>query len=379
MAGICSVVAQEDLSDEELDALMNDEAALDAWLEEEFTGWDFTAFVRTGLGHSDNVLLATVNPLEGEYLRTDLELLLMRFPDDNGEFFSFVSGSDLRYPNVEDADKEQIWLWDTEWKRYLGDRINANFIAQYIFFNQILDLSLSERQVSRQRVEYQGYGLGGELEFDAGGQNILSLGLTGFKEDYKEVLGQNWKGVLELGVRRPLWQNSEWEATLGKDVLDYDDRVQRDEFGRPLDETLLKTYRSSASLEYIQQWGKKRAIESILKLEYLENRDNGSGYYDFDQWSFEASIEGTWSRFEASLSLGHDDSEFLVQRAERFSTTPRMKDDYFAELFFKKDLSKRYSVYLMLEYEDSQSNVQVEEYDALSGSIGLQINLWGDP
>lgn len=376
---IASLPAQDEISDEELEALLADDKALDAWLEEEFSGWDFSAFARVGMGHSDNVLLATVNPQSGDYLRSELELFLTRFPDDNGEFFSFLTGTDLRYSGVEDADKEQLWLFDTEWTRYVADRINAKFIAQYIFFDQILDLSLTERDVQRQRIEYNGYGLGSELEFDAGNTNVLSLGLMGYKEDYKEVLGENWKGVLDLGWRRALWQNSRIKTELSKDVRDHDSRVQRDVFGRPIEGALLKTDRTSGSIELTQEWGKNKNIDSSIELKYLENSDNGSGYNDFDQWSLDISLEGVWGGFESLLSVGVDHSEFLIQRAERFSPTPREKEDFFAEVFLKKQLMKRLSIYLLLDYEDSQSNVVEEEFDAFSGSLGFQLNFWGEP
>ena len=293
-ASIISLSAQDEISDEELEALLSDDDALDVWLEEEFGGWDFSAFARLGMGHSDNVLLATVNPQSGDYLRSELELFLTRFPDDNGEFFSFLTGTDLRYSGVEDADKEQLWLFDTEWTKYVADRINAKFIAQYTFFDQILDLSLTERDISRQRIEYNGYGLGSELAFDAGNTNVLSAGLMGYKEDYKDVLGENWKGVLDLGWRRALWQSSKIETELSKDVRDHDDRVQRDNFGRPIEGALLKTERTSASIELSQDWGKNGNINSAIELKYLENRDNGSGYYDYDQWAIDVSLEGEW-------------------------------------------------------------------------------------
>lgn len=371
--------AQDDLTDKELDALLADEGALEEWLESEFTGWDFTSFLRAGWGYSDNVLLATVNPQEGQYLRSDLELFLMRYPDDKGEFFSYLTGTDIRYSGVEDADKEQLWLFDTEWTRYLGDKVNATFIGQYIYFDQILDLSLTERQETRQRIKYSGYGLGTELEYDAGSQNILTLKLMGNREDFREVLGKNWKGVFDLAWRRPIWPHSDLEFSLNKDIRDYDDRVQRDQFGRPVEGTILKSDRDAAALKYIQQWGKKQQIETILKLQYLENRDNGSGYYDYDQWSLGLSFDGQWQGFEATLDVGFDQSEFLIQKAERFGTELRKKDDAVAELFLKKDLSRRFSVYLLLEYEESRSNVDEDEYDAYSGSLGFQIDLWGNP
>jgi hypothetical protein len=376
---IISLLGQDEISDEELEALLSDEDALEAWLEAELTGWDFSAFTRVGAGHSDNVLLATVNPQSGDYLRSELEVFLTHFPDNNGEFFSYLNGTDIRYFGVEDADKEQLWLSDTEWTRYINDRINAKFIAQYIFFDQILDLSISERDVSRQRIEYNGYGLGNKWEYDAKNTNVLSLGFMGYKEDYKEVLGQDWKGVLDLGWRRAIWKTSKIEVELTKDIRDHDDRVQRDQFGRAVPGTLLKTDRTFGSVELTQEWGKDRNMDVGLELRYLENRDNGIGYNDFDQWSFDASLDGEWGGFEASLNLGINQTDFIIQKARRFGTEVRKREDFFGEFFLKKKLMKRFSVYLLAEYEESHSNVVEDEYDALSGSLGIQLDIWGQP
>ena len=119
-----NVLKAQEISDAELDALLEDPDALDAWLEEEFTGWDFSALGRVGWGRSDNVLLATVNPQTGDYVRSEFEMFLTKLPDDSGEFFSYLSLTDLRYSGVEDADKEQMFLSSTQWKRYLSDRLS---------------------------------------------------------------------------------------------------------------------------------------------------------------------------------------------------------------------------------------------------------------
>jgi hypothetical protein len=189
-----AAIAQNDLSDEELDRLFEDDEALERWLEEEFTGWNFSSFARMGWGYSDNILLATVNPQSGDYLRSEVEMFLTRLPDDNGEFYAFLSGTALRYSGVEDADKEQVWLLDSKWRRFLSDTFSGSLRAQYAYFDQILDLSLTERQQTRQRVQYQGYGLGGELEFSPVGSNVYTLETMLKREDFSEILGSDWLG-----------------------------------------------------------------------------------------------------------------------------------------------------------------------------------------
>ena len=378
ISSLSLVFSQDDLSDEELDALLADEDALNAWLEAEFSGWDFTAFGRLGWGRSNNVLLATVNPQSGNYLRTDFEMFLAHLPDENGEFYTYLMITDLRYSGVEDADKEQLFLSNTEWKRYLGDRLSGTLKAQYVYFDQILDLSLTERQETRQRVQYHGYGVGAESEYKANGNNDLSLGFLVLREEYAEVLGQNWMGRLELEWERPIWLGAELSAKLREEKRDYDDRSQRDKFGRPIEGDRLKMKRSSATIEVSRDWGKSNAVNTAFEVRFLKNRDNGSGYYDFDQWSVDVSIDGDWRGIEARVAVGVDDSKFLIQPVERFSSIPRTKKDYWGELFFRKQFMKRLSVYLLLEYEESNSNVLTDEYDALSGSLGFQIDIWGE-
>ncbi len=130
--------------------------------------------------------------------------------------------------------------------------------------------------------------------------------------------------------------------------------------------------------EISRDWSKDQAIESTFGIRFLSNRDNGVGYYDYDQWTLDFSLEGEWKGFEARVSVGVDDSEFLVQTVERFNPIPRTKKDSWGELFLRKGLGKRWSIYLLAEYEDSNSNVIIDEYDALSGSLGFQFELWGE-
>ncbi len=377
-APLFPIKAQNDLSDKELDELMADDTALEAWLENESSEWGFSALARTGIGYSDNVLLATVNPQSGDYLWADLELLLNRYPDDNGEFYAYIAGTDIRYSGVEGADKEQLWLFDTEWKRNLTDQISGTLKSQYVFFDQIIDLSLNEREVARQRIQYHGYGAGTDVDYRAGKSNVFTVGLMAFQEDYAEVLGQNGRRIIDLKWERSNWKGLDITAEIGTDRRDHDDRVQRDQFGRPIDELLITT-RGSGLVDISKDWGKTGNIQSSFEFKYLENRDNGSGYYDYDQWALNISLDGEWEGIESNLTLGVEESNFLVQKAERFGVTPFSKTDYWAELIISKQLMKRISAYIMLEHEESQSNIEDGEYSAFSASFGFQINFLGEP
>jgi len=134
--------------------------------------------------------------------------------------------------------------------------------------------------------------------------------------------------------------------------------------------------RNSAALEFSRDLGTEKQLESAIEVKFLRNRDNGVGYYDYDQWSVDLSLEGEWKGYEARAALGVDESKFLIQTVERFNPLPRKKKDYWAELFFRKQLSSRWSVYLLAEYEKSSSNVVTDEYDAFSGSIGIQFDFF---
>ncbi len=373
------VAGQKDLSDEALEALLDDEEALETWLDEEFSGWDFSSNAKVGWGYSDNVLLATVNPQSGDYLHTELELFLLKFPDEKGEFFAFLNGRDLRYFDVDGADKDQILLIDAEWKRYLTDSLTGALEGQYIFLDQVLDLSLSDRDVSRERIQYNGYGIGGDLLFSPlESNNKFSLETMALHEDFQEVLGENFLGRIELSWERPMWQDAKFKGELRSEIRDYDSRSARDAFGRPVDGPLLETKRNSATLDVTQGWGKEKFLSSSFQVKYSENRDNGSGYYDYDQWALEFSLDGDWEGIESRFSIGVDESKFLIQRADRFSPEPREKIDYIAEFFVRKELWKRISVYLLGNYEESTSNVVEDEYNVFSASLGFQIDLWGD-
>ncbi|MDG2166551.1 MAG: hypothetical protein P8L44_01320 [Opitutales bacterium] len=369
-----NVLKAQEISDAELDALLEDPDALDAWLEEEFTGWDFSALGRVGWGRSDNVLLATVNPQTGDYVRSEFEMFLTKLPDDSGEFFSYLSLTDLRYSGVEDADKEQMFLSSTQWKRYLSDRLSGVLKAQYVYFDQILDLSLTERQEARERIQFHGYGLGSDLEYLFTQDDELTFGFIVLREEYAEVLGNDWLGRLEFEWERPFWLSTELSAKLRAEKRDYDERSQRDIFGRSVEGDRLKVNRNSAMIELSKSWGKQKLLESALEVRFLRNRDNGVGYYDYDQWSIDLSLEGEWKGFEARAGIGLDDSEFLIQTVERFNPLPRKKKDYWGELFLRRELGGRWSIYLLAEFEESNSNVVTDEYDVLSGSLGFQID-----
>jgi len=373
--------AQEDMTDDEIEALLEDEEAFDAWLIEESTIWDFSAFARTGWGSSDNVLLATVNPERGNFLRTDLELFLTKYPDEKGEFLSFISGSDIRYSGIEDADKEVLWLFNNEWKRYLSEQYTLSLDAQYVYFNQILDLSISEREEVpiRQRIEYHGYGLGSGMEYATSATNSFFLNVMLTREEFVQVLGQDWLGRAELAWERSIWSGGEITTKLLRDHRDYDDRLQRNSFNfREIGDAPLKDNRTSLSVELEQGWGELKDLTAAIEVRYLENRENGAGFYDYDQWTVDFSLFGIWTNWETTFAAGVDDTKFPIQTIERFSDVLHEKKDYWAEIFVRRNILKRLSLYLLLEYEESNSNVEGDGFDALSGVFGFQLKIWGE-
>ena len=373
--------AQEDLTDQEIEALLADEEAFEAWLEEEFTGWEFNTFARLGWGRSDNVLLATVNPETAGFWRTDFELFLTKYPDEKGEFFSYISGTDIRYSGVDDADKEVLWLFTSEWQRYLSDQYTFSLDAQYVYFDQILDLSLSEREEVpiRQRIQYHGYGLGSGLEYLVSETNSFFLDVLLTREEFAQVLGHDWLGRVELAWERPVWKDGEITTKLRTDHRDYDDRLQRNPFNfREIEDAPLKDNRISLSVELEQGWGETKDLTTAIEVRYLENRDNGAGFYDYDQWTADFSLDGIWTNWEATIAVGADNTKFPVQKVERFSDILRKKKDYWAEFFVRRNILKRLSIYLLLEYEESNSNVKGDDFDALSGVFGFQFNIWGE-
>jgi hypothetical protein len=109
----------------------------------EFSPWDAVFTLQSGAGWKDNVALSSLRREGSPLLRQLAEAIVFRVPVDGLEFNAYVSAEDTRYLARTVVDKEQHLLAHAQVKRAWGADWSTSLTGQYLYQNQVVDLSTS--------------------------------------------------------------------------------------------------------------------------------------------------------------------------------------------------------------------------------------------
>ena len=344
----------------ELDALANDR-------------WHPSAAARASLGWRDNVLLSPFAPIERGFARAEIDAMLLRPMENRWEFISFLNGDVLRYfsPPAETRGEQQ-WVVHSEGRWQMVKRARLSLKGAAYLSDMVIDLSETEasRVVAPTRV-HGAYAVAGSRV--TWRQFVFEPSVQVKRTDYREYAG-DYDEVRAGG--RIEWRRSEAFA-LSVAFLDsrrdYDQRMQYNAGGRALPGTHLRFRQRDGEVKVRTGW--KLGGEWTLSgtVGQLENRDEASGYFDYDQKRARVQLE--WSRDDWRVNLDADARrmDYLVQTVGAgIAPPPRISDDHEITLRFERDLNERWMVFGQHRWERSRSNEVEFSYRANTVLAGVQ-------
>ncbi len=344
----------------ELDALANDR-------------WHPSAAARASLGWRDNVLLSPFAPIKRGFARAEIDGMLLRPMEDRWEFVSFLNGDVLRYfsPPAE-THGEQQWVIHTEGRWQMMERARLSLKGAAYLSDMVIDLSETEasRVVAPTRVQGAYVVAATRLTWRSiMFEPSVQVKRTDYREyagDYDEVRGG---GRLE-------WRQSKAFA-VSVAFLDsrrnYDQRQQYNAGGRPLPGTHLQFHQRDGELKVRTGWKRGGDWRVSGTVGRLENRDEASGYFDYDQKRARLQLE--WSRGDWRVNLDADARrmDYRVQTVGAgIAPPPRISDDHEITLGIERDLSERWMVFGQHRWERSRSNELEFSYRANTVLAGVQ-------
>jgi hypothetical protein len=115
----------------------------------------------------------------------------------------------------------------------------------------------------------------------------------------------------------------------------------------------------------------RRRWRTTTRLGAQFNQDNGPGYFDY--WLYRASqqvryVAETWE-LKAQARLNYYD--YLAQPVSSTDPSIRHKTLFIASLRGEKQLSRRLKLFADLEFEQSLSNLDTDQYRVRTASAGL--------
>ena len=342
-------------------------------LPEGFSLWRQSASLRVGVGYKDNVTLSSFQPQGSAFEMTSVDAMIFRMPWNDWQFSMMAMGSDARYFNRSiGIDTEQNAAASAQLTWFLGKKWRSVSTLQYIYMNQVMDVSATYGTAVRQQVLGHGVIFKEGLRKDAG-KYWMELNLSGSRYFFREPLDSFWQAGPQLTLGRTYGHGSEVSLSYQAASVLYDSREHTDLTGLPVTGTHLRYLPQTAEVAWMHHWDAKRRWRSSTRLSFETSADNGSGYFDYQQYRLTEQLRYRVSGWELSAQATLAYYEFPHQPVSTIDSRARHRTSFVAGLRGEKRLSKHWRVYAAYDYEQSFSNLDVEQYEANTVSGGIEL------
>lgn len=335
--------------------------------------WSVATSWRAGYGYKDNLLLSYAEVERSAFVRSGIELLVLRVPQGNFEFSGFAEAEGTRYLSARTSDQDaKVWVQVEPGYRVLESLKFALPVTGY-YYDQVFDVSDTdvERRVAELKV--RGLMVGPSVRWDFHPAWWGEAQASGQRKRFDDGAndGRIGEGALRLG-----WKPAErFEARVlgAQRWRTFDRRTQYSAAGRELPDTELKIDEREWEARGDITWDEAGKWQTSTRVSLLHYRDNGSGYFNYREQRVAQELE--WRNDAWLVRVGGSASrlDFGVQKAGIGVDPPaRLKDEFTAELHAERRLTPRWTLLASYLWERSRSNDVYASYRVNEGLLGLR-------
>jgi hypothetical protein len=345
--------------------------------------WDYDVEIRASAGYKDNLLLSHNHPEGSAFIATGTDLSLWRISPDQMQVFFFLMGDDTRYLQSSTDPNEDFWVATARLMKPLNTNWLGQINLQYVYEDQVVDASITETNLtplkatghiikaapSLRRILPHRFWIEGEFAID--------------RDFFHAPLDNFWQYGPKLTLGRDYKNRSRIELSQTLDWRDYDTRNQTDTTGATIPGTHLTFTRYEVELALHHNWDDARTWRSNTRLLFGINRDNGSGYFDFERYLFSQDLRYVAPKWEIRAQGKVMYYNYDVQTTapatisagtqEMFSR--RVRTEYILELRAERALTKHLKAFATFERDEAFSNRAFDEFSANTVSAGLSWEL----
>jgi len=333
--------------------------------------WDATVRLEVGGGYRDNVLQSHVAKESSALVSIAGDVSVMRLSETGSELVLLLLGEDIQYADAPSVDGERFAAASAQFSTPLGLREKVGANLDYLYQYQVLDVSETEAELTRVLVEAHSLGFRPNWEHTLTPGWVAQLELGAQRQLYGGDLDDFWESAGKLSLVHTYGRRSDVSVGFQSAHWIYDTREQTDAAGVAINNTSLVYWRPEISVQWRHYWGEARHWRSRTRVSWLWNRDNGSGYYDYDRllgsetitwrpdkWEFSAGARFGWYRYHLQ--------EIDGERLERWYAL--------LELRAERRLTRRLFLFAVGEREWDFSNDPVDEYNVWTarGGVGVE-------
>lgn len=331
--------------------------------------WDVEAEVAVSMGYRENVLRSTIATENSSFIMTDFEASVMRFSTSGRYFMLYFFGEDIRYFNAPSVNYEQFLSGVAQGGMPAGENDDLTLLLNYLYQHQVVDVS--ETEVNQNR--------------------LLVLGHSAAaRPGWEHRFGENWETGFEAGALRQIYEQDldhytefdgevllvrkyghRSDVAIGYQLLQryYDTREQYDDAGLSVPGTDLIYQQNEFKAESRHYWDEARNWRSSTRVGFMLNRDNGSGYFDYDRLLLREQLRWdneVWSVYGSARYGRYIYSNQPVGAEER--------DRSYVSLDFnvERSFGRHWAIRGAGEHEWNMSNNPLDEYESWMVNIGLR-------
>jgi hypothetical protein len=330
--------------------------------------YDYSSQASTSVGYRDNVLYSSVTQENSPFSKMSFDTSMMRISDSGSLLVLYLLGEDTRYWGAQSDNYEQLVCGSVQYITPVGERDEVGLAADYLYLHQILDASDTQADLYRVLVE---------------GHSVT------LSPHWKHIFGNGWAAQVKAGAQRQTYRESldDYSEALGKMSLiysygnrselsvgwqylvrHYDTRTQTDPGGTSLADTRLRYYQNEFSSRWRHNWDSDRHWQTTTRFSALFNRDNGSGYFDYNRLLLRQQVRwnrGNWSA-SAAAGLG-----WYLYKTQRIDADRREHSYTVIDARIERKISARWRLYVAAEREWNMSNDPLNEFRGWMASAGL--------
>jgi hypothetical protein len=334
--------------------------------------WAKSITLRGALGYKDNILLNQFDQQSSPFWLSSAEFFVLREKKDLNQIMVFGSIEDRHYFSADRIDKEQLATSQAEFKQQLGENWEAGLTGQYVYLDQVLDVSITESIAQAVPVKAHvlsaapfaarklPWGMRLEARFEVERQFVA------------EPLDDYWEGGPKLALTRTYGNRSELFAHYSYRDRAYDSRRQFDLTYVSLPDTSLRFDKHTIEAGVKHYWDTDRHWRTTARGTWERNQDNGPGFYDFNKWKAALQLAYSNDRWEMSAQGRYTRYAFDQQPTLAGASTVLNRDEWTLNTRLRRTVYKTASVFVETEHEWVTSNLNLEEYEANTYMAGIE-------
>lgn len=334
--------------------------------------WDVSTRATVGGGYRENILLSSINPKGSSFIETTADFSVMRLSDSGASLTLFALGEWRRYLDAKEYRNEAIAyvVAGGGWPVGIRDTVVTEF--QYFYQHQVLDVSETEANLRRALVLGHGFSLQPSWKHELSDAWSVQLKGAAQRQLYDgEELDNYWEGLVRLGLTYDYGHRSLLRLAYELRQRFYDQRRQYSSSGAPVAGTHLVYRYDEVGGEWRHYWDADRNWRATLKVGYLWNADNGSGYFNYDRVQVSAAVRWHQEKWDVRLQGRGGWYEYPEQTV---GGEERVRSYYALDIRAERQLDEHWLVYAAASREWNLSNDALDEYNdwLASGGIGVQ-------